>query len=97
MRAPAGADSSPELPGKEPTQEQVVWQEMSPMGSMLDQSTPEGLHPVLLGHIGGVLEELQPVESPHRVSLGRMASCGRDLMLKQGKRVTMKEQQMMKR
>ena len=39
-----------------------------------------------------VLEELQPVESPCMISLGRTASHGRDPMLEQGQKVTMKEQ-----
>ena len=39
-----------------------------------------------------VLEELQPVESPGMISLGRTASHGRDPMLERGQKVTMKEQ-----
>ena len=42
---------------------------------------------------GEELEELQPVGSPHRISMGRIASHGRDTMLEQGQRVTVKEQQ----
>lgn len=63
---------------------------------MLEQSIPEGLQPVVQTHIGTVLEELQSVGSPFGKSFGRTASCGRDPMLEQGKRVKMKEQQMMK-
>ena len=56
--------------GEEPTQEQGVWGE---------------LPPVVQTHIGAVLEELLPVGSPHRISLGRMASRRRDPIWSRGR------------
>lgn len=47
-------------------------------------------------HIGTVLEELLSVESPRRISLGILASGGRELTLEQGKRVIVKVWQMTK-
>lgn len=61
---------------------------------MLEKPASERLHPMLRSYIGAVLEELLFVGSPCRISLGRTASCGRDPMLDQGRRVTMKEQWM---
>lgn len=50
-------------------------------------------HPMVLSHFGAVLEELQPMGGQRRISLGSMASCGRDPMLEQGQRATTEEQQ----
>lgn len=45
-------------------------------------------------NVEAVLEELLSVKSPHRISLGGMASSRRDPMLELGKRVKMEEWQM---
>lgn len=37
--------------------------------------------------------ELQPVGSPHKISLGRTESCEKGPMLEQGERIKMKAQQ----
>ncbi|KAK4830792.1 hypothetical protein QYF61_013625, partial [Mycteria americana] len=48
-------------PGEEPTLEKVFWQDLWPCGGpTLEQSVPEGLHPVERTRAGTVLEELQP-------------------------------------
>ncbi|GAB0181827.1 zinc finger and BTB domain-containing protein 5 [Grus japonensis] len=47
---------------EEPTLEQVCWQDLWPRGGpMLEQSAPEGLHPMEGTHTGAVHEELQPM------------------------------------
>ena len=45
-------------------------------GPMMEQSIPEEMYPMVQIHIEAVLELLS-VGSPHRVSLGRTACCGR--------------------
>ncbi|GAB0205574.1 zinc finger and BTB domain-containing protein 5 [Grus japonensis] len=56
---------------EEPTPEQVCWQDLGPHGGpMLEQSVPEGLHPVGETHAGAVGEELQPVGRTHVGEVG---------------------------
>ncbi|GAB0181795.1 EH domain-containing protein 4 [Grus japonensis] len=51
---------------EEPTLEQVCWQDFWPHGGpMLEQSVPEGLHPMGETHAGAVHEELQPMGRTH--------------------------------
>ncbi|GAB0179705.1 zinc finger and BTB domain-containing protein 5 [Grus japonensis] len=51
---------------EEPTPEQVCWQDLGPHGGpTLEQSAPEGLHPVEGTHTGAVREKLQPVGRTH--------------------------------
>jgi len=50
------------------------------------------MDPVVQSHVGGMLEELQPVGSTHRISSRRTASSGRDPTWSKG-RVTLKEWQ----
>ncbi|GAB0191968.1 EH domain-containing protein 4 [Grus japonensis] len=51
---------------EEPMPEQVCWQDLSPRGGpTLEQSVPEGLHPVEGTYAGAVREELQPVGRTH--------------------------------
>lgn len=59
--------------------------------SMLEVSTPEGLHLVVWTHIGAVPEAVQSVGSPCRISSARTASHWRDSMLEKQKRVIIKE------
>ena len=55
---------------------------------MLEQSIPEGLHPVERTHAGAVCEELQPMGRTHVGEVhGGLSPCGRDPMLEQGKSV----------
>jgi len=49
--------------------------------------------PIIWTHIGAALEKLQPMGSPCRITMGTAASRGRDPMLEQGQRVSMKEGQ----
>ena len=72
--------SRPVARGEEPTQEQVICQELLPVedpcwSSLLLMDGPCGMDPYL---------ELLPVGSPHRTSSERMASCARDPTLEQG-------------
>jgi len=61
-KARAGAGSWQDLWREEPTLEQVCWQDLSTRGgSMLDQSVPEGLHPVGRTHVAVVHGGLSPV------------------------------------
>ncbi|KAK4832383.1 hypothetical protein QYF61_022238 [Mycteria americana] len=47
-------------------QEQIFWQDLWCRGGlMLEQSVPEGLHPIGRTHAGAVLEELQPMGRTH--------------------------------
>ncbi|OPJ81253.1 hypothetical protein AV530_009472 [Patagioenas fasciata monilis] len=59
--------------GEKPMLEQVFWQDLWPHGgSTLEQSVPEGLHPVERTHVGEVCEGLSPMgETPWR-SRGRV-------------------------
>jgi len=61
------------LLGEKFAEEQEAWRSCRPWGPMQEQFGPEGC--VLWCR---VLGELQPVASPHRISLRMMASCGRD-------------------
>jgi len=54
--------AGPVTHGKDPMMEQVFWQDLWPRGGpMVEQSVPEGLHPMEGTDTGAVIEELQPV------------------------------------
>jgi len=50
------------------------------------------MDPVVGTHVEAVLEELLPVGSPCRISSRKTTSYGRDPIMEQDERVTMKEQ-----
>ncbi|PKU47688.1 ubx domain-containing protein 4 [Limosa lapponica baueri] len=61
-----GAGSWQDLWTKDPVLEHVCWQDLWLRGGrMLEQSVPEGLHPLEGIHAGVVCEELQPVGRTH--------------------------------
>lgn len=66
----------------------MLEQIFAPGASVLEQFAPKGWASMVWTHIVAVLEVLQPVGKPRRISLGRS---GRNPTLEQGKGVTRKE------
>ncbi|PKU45188.1 hypothetical protein llap_4489 [Limosa lapponica baueri] len=67
--------------------EHVSWQDLSPHeGPMLEQSVPEGLHPVERTHAEEVHEELQPVGRTH---VGEIPGIGLELTVCHGRDPTL--------
>ena len=79
-RAHAGAGSWQDLssPVGKPTLEEVFWQDLRPhRGPMLEQSVPEGLHPMEWKQAGAVHEALQHVGRSYAGGVrGRLSPMG---------------------
>lgn len=73
---------------RSPLQEEEIWGELWPIGDLCQNSLLLKDGPRVI--FGEVLEELVPVWSPCRISLGRMASCGRNPTMEKRQRVTVK-------